>query len=202
MTEPSMNGSQSPGRLLASGLLAAATMLLILTSLPTAAAAEGPAPPELLGPVGPDRILEITPAWREAHDGYVPDEAAVKRIENAAARANGTLSIEVVFGSWCSDSREQVPRLIKVMEQTGKDAIPTTYVGVPKARQERGAIITRLKITAIPTIVVSKDGQEVGRIVETPRSSIEEDLAAILSGSGSTTGGHREGAGVADSATP
>lgn len=51
---------------------------------------------------------------------------------------------------------------------------------MPKAREERGERIARLKLTAIPTVLVSRRGAEIGRISETPQASLEEDLAAIL----------------------
>jgi len=170
----------APARLAtASALLLAAALLCAFPRM-VPAATEGSVAAELLGPAGPERILQIAPEWKTVHDAYEPDASAVQRIREAADRAHGSLSIDVVFGSWCSDSREQVPRFIKVMEQLPPDSIPVRYVGVQKAREERGEIVTKLKLTAIPTIIVSRAGEEIGRIVETPRSSIEEDLAAIL----------------------
>ena len=171
MTFESRSPLRTPHATARALILASALLCAFILTVPAAASE---------GSVAPERILEIAPEWKTTHDAYEPDALAVQRIREDADRAHGTLSIEVVFGSWCSDSREQVPRFIKVMETLPPDAIPVRYVGVQKAKEERGEIVTRLKLTAIPTIVVSRAGEEIGRIVETPQSSIEEDLAAIL----------------------
>jgi len=162
--------------------LIVAALVLALGCLSPAPAAEAPAAPELLGPASPEQILGISAEWKSEHDAYAPYDAALDQIRAASGPAATDLGIEVVFGSWCSDSREQIPRLIKVLELLGKDDIHATYVGVQKAKQERGEIVTKLKLTAVPTIIVTRKGTEIGRIVETPQASIEEDLAAILSG--------------------
>jgi len=172
--------TQRPGSRIV-GLIVAA-LVLAIGCLPPASAAEAPAAPELLGPASPEQILAISAEWKSEHDAYAPYDAALEKIRAASSPASTDLGIEVVFGSWCSDSREQIPRLIRVLELLGKDGIHATYVGVQKAKQERGEIVTNLKLTAVPTIIVTRKGTEIGRIVETPQASIEEDLAAILSG--------------------
>jgi hypothetical protein len=136
-----------------------------------------PAEPPLLGPATAAQILAISPEWKSVHDAYEPGMKPVAAIREAAAR--GDLTIEVIFGSWCSDSRDQVPRLIKVLELAGP-AIPVTFTGVPKAREERGERVAHLKLTGIPTVLVSRRAVEIGRISETPQASLEEDLAAIV----------------------
>jgi hypothetical protein len=47
--------------------------------------------------------------------------------------------------------------------------------------------IKRLKIVRVPTVIVERDGVEIGRIVENPTAkTMEEDLAAILNGTRNT----------------
>ena len=144
-------------------------------------AGEEPAEPELLGPAGPDQILKISPDWKAIYDAYAPDTARVGKIREAAAQAKGELRIEVVFGSWCSDSLDQVPPFLKVLDQVGKDGIPATYVGVHRSKEDREERIASLKIEAIPTFIVYRKEAEIGRIVETPKATLEADLLEILS---------------------
>jgi hypothetical protein len=58
--------------------------------------------------------------------------------------------------------------------------IRTTFTGVPRDRAARGPYIEGKDIERIPTFIIFLRDQEVGRIVETPRRSVEEDLWAIL----------------------
>lgn len=144
-------------------------------------AAEEPAEPELLGPAGPERILKISPDWKAMYDAYTADAEVLAGIREAVARAGGELRIEVIFGSWCGDSLDQVPPFLRILDQIGKDGIPATCVGVQRSRQDRGERIASLKIEAIPTFIVYRKEAEIGRIVETPKATLEADLLEILS---------------------
>ena len=168
------SGIKVPGWITAA---ACAAMLGIAPLL----AGEEPAEPELLGAATPEQILKISPDWKAIYDAYTPDAATVAKIGDAAAKAKGDLRIEVIFGSWCSDSLDQVPAFLKILDQAGKDAIPAVYTGVPRAKEKRGDLMTKLKIEAIPTFIVYRKDAEIGRIVETPKTTLEADLLEILS---------------------
>ena len=53
--------------------------------------------------------------------------------------------------------------------------------GVDRAKTTRNGDEKKYGITLVPTIILFKDGKEVGRITETVKKSIEEDLATIIS---------------------
>ena len=144
-------------------------------------AGEEPAEPELLGAAKPEQILKISPDWKAIYDAYTPDAATVAKIGEAVAKAKGDLRIEVIFGSWCSDSLDQVPAFLKILDQAGKDTLPAVFTGVPRAKEKRGDLMTKLKIEAIPTFIIYRKDAEIGRIVETPTATLEADLAEILS---------------------
>jgi tetratricopeptide (TPR) repeat protein len=95
-------------------------------------------------------------------------------------------SITVFLGTWCGDSRREVPRFIKTLDAAGfprseiaviaisaEDSVYKQSVG----REERGRHIYRA-----PTFIISKKGSELNRIVETPVASLERDLLAVLRG--------------------
>jgi len=157
---------------------AACAAMLGMAPLP---AAEEPAEPEFLGPASPEQILKISPEWKAMYDFYTADKATVAGIRKAAGEAKGEIRIEVLFGSWCSDSLDQVPPFLKILDQIGKDSIPATYVGVHRSREDRDERITLLRIEAIPTFIVYRKEAEIGRIVETPKATLEADLLEILS---------------------
>ena len=162
------------------GWITAAACAAMLGIAPLVAGEE-PAEPELLGAATPEQILKVSPDWKAIYDAYTPDAATVAKIGEAVAKAKGDLRIEVIFGSWCSDSQEQLPAFLKILDQAGKDAaIPAVYTGVPRAKEKRGDLMTKLKIEAIPTFIVYRKDAEIGRIVETPKATLEADLLEIL----------------------
>ena len=157
---------------------AACFALFGIGSLP---AAEGTEPPMLVGVVKTEQILKIAPDWKGMYDAADPAADAVAKIREAADRAKGEIRVEVVFGSWCSDSLDHVPRFIKVMEQVGAERLPATYVGVDRSKKDPEGRVASLKIERVPIFIVYRKDAEIGRIIETPRTTVEADLAEILS---------------------
>jgi hypothetical protein len=90
------------------------------------------------------------------------------------------------FGSWCGDSRREVPRLVKVLDEMGfpKDQVELIGVDAVEGREKRspGGEEQGLEIYRVPTLVVRREGKEIARLVEFPVLSLERDLLAMLSG--------------------
>jgi hypothetical protein len=87
-------------------------------------------------------------------------------------------SLLVILGTWCSDSHELVPQLYKVIDLAGWPQ--PELIGVDRKKQCSTIDIKPLHIEYVPVIVVFEKGKELGRIVETTKNSIEEDLLEIL----------------------
>jgi len=90
------------------------------------------------------------------------------------------ISIKLVFGSWCSDSEIQVPRFIKVLDEIDFDDANLTIIAVDRLKESRDLNIDDLKIKYVPTFIIYKNNNEIGRIVESPKISLEMDLLKIL----------------------
>jgi hypothetical protein len=159
--------------------LLAAAVCAILLAPAGLRAGEETEKPMLLGTVKPEEILKISADWKGMHDVASPGAAAMEKIRAQAAK--GDLRMEVVFGSWCSDSREQVPPFLRIQELLGPARIPATFTGVDRAKKDPDGHVTPLKIEKVPTFIVYRKEQEIGRIVESPKTTLEGDLAAILS---------------------
>ena len=145
-------------------------------------AGEGPLPayyPVWYGVVAPERLDAGIGGWREERERYQPDPAAIETLAGARLRYRVT----VAMGTWCSDSREQLPRLQAVLEKLGRSSPfePPRLIGVDRTKQAPEALFPFGEVELVPTIVVSLEGSEVGRIVETPTSgAVEKDLVRIL----------------------
>ena len=109
---------------------------------------------------------------------YTPKKNAVEKI----ASVKETTRILVVFGYWCPDSQRNVPRFFTIMWKAQNPNI--SYELIPVARG-KNKLREKLNIKRIPTFIIYRNGKEIGRIVENPKKTLEEDLAEILTGSGS-----------------
>jgi hypothetical protein len=88
--------------------------------------------------------------------------------------------VEIYLGAWCPDCRQHVSAYLKVMDMVRNPMIRTTYTGLPHDRAARGPYTEGKNIERIPTFIVFLGDQEIGRIIETPAESVEEDLWNIL----------------------
>lgn len=135
--------------------------------------------PVWYGRLDPGRLDGGIPGWRAERETYRPRAEWLGFLRSARLRYD----ITVAMGTWCPDSREQVPRLEAVLAALG-DASPfaaPVLLGADRTKEVDPARFPFGPVERVPTIVVSAGGAEVGRIVETPASgSIEEDLARML----------------------
>ena len=88
--------------------------------------------------------------------------------------------IKIVMGTWCGDSRLYVPLLYKVLDEADYEKEPVVYC-VPRDYKNYKPV-SKDNIIRVPTIIVLKGKKEVGRIIEYPMQSIEEDLWQIIKG--------------------
>jgi cyclophilin family peptidyl-prolyl cis-trans isomerase/HEAT repeat protein len=145
-------------------------------------AGEGPLPayvPVWYGPVEAGRLDREIPHWRDEREAYVPKEEWLAHLRTARLR----YELHVAMGTWCGDSREQGPRLEKVLAALGSDSPfeAPRLTAIDRSKAIDAAAWPFGTIELVPTIVVAAGGSELGRIAETPSSgSLEEDLARIL----------------------
>jgi thiol-disulfide isomerase/thioredoxin len=163
--------------------------LVLLTAILASAACLAGEPPKpaaheesaLVGPATREQI-EAAPEWVQAEVEAKPDPNVAAALASVPAGAE----VEIFLGTWCGDSRREVPRLWKAIDAAG-GTVPFQihYVGVDRQKKEPAAEIAREGVRFLPTFIVRRDGREVGRIVETSPNGVESDLLALLTGKAS-----------------
>lgn len=111
------------------------------------------------------------------YNNYIPefsDEDAL--IENLS-----DVKITVVMATWCGDSRREVPRFYKILDNLNYDSNKNLrLINVNRQKTTDKLDITNLKIELVPTIIFYRNGVELGRITETPVQSLEKDMEVIV----------------------
>jgi thiol-disulfide isomerase/thioredoxin len=170
--------------------LLALPAVLVLTAL--AGAADPPAAPPVAKPAAAEETVLVGPTTREKVEQapeWVRAEVEAKP-EDVAAQALALVEpgaeVTVFLGTWCGDSRREVPRFWKALDATGGGApFQIRYVGVDHDKKEPAALLQEHGVHYLPTFIVSRGGHEVGRIVETSPHGVEQDLLALLTGKAS-----------------
>ena len=104
-----------------------------------------------------------------------------REIVNAMEAAKDKFQFVIFGGTWCEDTQFILPRFFKLQEQSGFPDQRISFFGVNRAKQTLGNLAAAFNITNVPTIIVMKDGKEVGRVVEYGKSGKwEQDLGELL----------------------
>lgn len=115
------------------------------------------------------------------YENYQPSAEWMQSIRKLDTKG---ISIEIFFGTWCGDSRRELPRFMKVLDVLSfpQQQVKIVAVGGQDSlfkqsplHEENGKGIFR-----VPVFVIYKNGVEINRINEFPVFSLERDLYTIL----------------------
>jgi len=90
------------------------------------------------------------------------------------------VKIKIVMGTWCPDSRREVPRMVRIFDIWRFPMAQVSFIGVDKTKHTSVSEYESLKIERVPTFIIYKNNVEAGRIIETPSTSLEQDIVNIL----------------------
>lgn len=85
----------------------------------------------------------------------------------------------VFMGTWCHDTKIFLPKFFKLLDSLKVSKNQITLFNVDEKKTYPKVPIQKFGIKYIPTVVFVKDDVEVGRIVEFPFLTIEEDISKI-----------------------
>ncbi len=127
-----------------------------------------------------DSLLKTDTAFNwfaKAQNTYKQKEAVVKAFE-----ANkDSVNFLVFVGTWCPDSHYVIPRFFSILDTVEFNKENVTMVAVDRTKQDKNRLTHVLKVTNVPTIIVFKNGKELGRVVEYGETGrFDQELAALL----------------------
>ncbi len=132
---------------------------------------------EIVGPTTRDEIESELPAWRAARESSSVDRDAAERLALVPPGAEVT----VFLGTWCGDSRREVSRLFAALDRPEPLPFTIRYIGVDRSKQAEG-YTDGADLRYVPTIIVTRDGRERGRIIESAPLGVERALLELLDG--------------------
>lgn len=165
----------------------AAPAVVAAAAAPAFGVVEGENGPYLVGEVIREDIVAAFPAWTDSAAAYVPEPGAVARL----AAVSRPVDVVCVLGTWCGDSRREVPRFWKLMESAANPNLRLRMFAV--GRKDDAAALAKSEavgaprdiravwgVTLVPTFIFRADGEELGRIIEIPTGTLEGDAAKIV----------------------
>lgn len=139
--------------------------------------------PMLLGKTNKKAFENENFKWfKKNYDSYLTNDKIITQLKDSIQN----YTIKAFYGSWCGDSKRELPKFYKVIDEThfnksqleviAVDKKPEAYKESPNG-EEKG-----LNIHRVPTFIFYKNNKEVARIVEYPKQDFERDILTIISG--------------------
>ncbi len=117
-------------------------------------------------------------AWfKPEYESYMPDAETIEKLKKHSFKKIG---IKIIFGTWCGDSRREMPRFYKIKDMANMPENSISLTAVDSDKNSGDSALKNIEFTRIPTFIFYKKGKEIGRIVESCEASLEKDMLAIL----------------------
>ena len=119
--------------------------------------------------------------YAENQKGYSPLTNAVDGLR----KNKDSIELVVFMGTWCDDSHFVIPKMYKLAEVSGFDNKRITLIGTDRYKKTISHLSEAMNIVNVPTIIIMKNGKEMGRVVEYGKYGMyDKELAEILTTSG------------------
>lgn len=151
-------------------------LLVALTPLLFVSQIQAQDTPVLVGPLTIADLIELPGWFGEDYLGYQPE----RRYLDPIPEHMDDIEIVCFLGTWCSDSKRDVPRMIRIFQTKNLAPEKLRMIGLDREKRSPDGEEARYGIERVPTFVFLRGGEEIGRIVESPLASIEKDMLGII----------------------
>lgn len=109
--------------------------------------------------------------------GFSPNATAI-----AALKKNkDSIQLLVFLGTWCEDSHFIIPKFYMLLDAAGFSTDRVTLIATDRNKKTLSHLAEALNIINVPTIMVMKDGKEIGRVVEYGKYGMfDKELGEII----------------------
>ena len=134
--------------------------------------------PILIGLANREAFIDTNFAWwfDSGYKFYRPDTNAMADLKEVSK----DYTITIVMGTWCSDSRTEVPHFYKILDEINYPNEKVTLINVNRDKQGLENEVEGLDINFVPTFIFYKAREEIGRIIEMPYETLEKDMLEII----------------------
>ncbi len=109
--------------------------------------------------------------------GYTPNNLALEGLK----KNKDSIQLLTFMGTWCEDSHFIIPKFYALLDAAGFPQDRVTLIGVDRQKKTLSHLCEALNVKNVPTIIVLKNGKEVGRVVEFGKYGLfDKELGEIL----------------------
>ena len=108
------------------------------------------------------------PIFKKGYDNYVPLQLNTVKYDD--------INVVVFFGTWCHDSKRELPKALKIFNKIGINDENIELVAVGLDKKEPLGRAAKLNLMYTPTLIFFRGSKEIGRIIEKQVISLEKDI--------------------------
>ena len=117
--------------------------------------------------------------YKQNQSGYKPNAEAASALKSKSS----ALELIVFAGTWCSDTKYILPKLFALIDSASFPNDRVTLIGVDRNKKTLSHLAEALGVLNVPTVIVMKDGKELGRVVEYGKTGVwDKELGDIIIG--------------------
>lgn len=146
----------------------------IIVVLSACANSESKSSSMAIGEIGPQQLLSEYQYFQQSYRMHNLTEEELLEVH----RWPKGLHVDVFFATWCHDSQREVPRFLKVLNETA--GMTSRLIGLDYNKSEPNGTAKKHDIKFTPTFIVYRDNKEIGRIIERPKISLTVDISSML----------------------
>ncbi|MFZ1264001.1 MAG: thioredoxin family protein [Chitinophagaceae bacterium] len=140
---------------------------------------ERPNEKTLKGIISQDVLLKDTSFkwYAENLKGYSPNTVALEGL----TKNKDSIQLLVFMGTWCEDSHFIIPKFYSLLDAAGFSQDRVTLIGVDREKKTLSHLSEALNVKNVPTILVMKNGKEIGRVIEFGKYGLfDKELGEII----------------------
>jgi thiol-disulfide isomerase/thioredoxin len=107
---------------------------------------------------------------------YRPDTLAINLLQKELKG----IQIKGFMGTWCKDSKREIPHFFKILEQANFNLDNLELIAVDRNKKTSNNLQKGFNVIRVPTFIFYKKEKEIGRYVEYARESLEKDMLTII----------------------
>lgn len=125
-----------------------------------------------------DLLADTSFHWyAENLKGYKPNQAALEGFKNH----KDSIQLIAFMGTWCEDSHHVIPKFYSLLDLAEVSPDRVTLIGVDRNKKTLSHLSEALHVDKVPTIIVLKNGKELGRVIEFGKYGLfDMELGEIL----------------------
>ena len=132
----------------------------------------------LVGSITREVLFKENPEWELGLKFYKPDQVIMDSLNNVTK----DLSVDIFLGTWCGDSRREVPHFFKIVDELNIKLFNKIHLWALDRSKKLPAsnLAEKKNIKYVATFIFYNADEELGRVVEQPQNTLESDILKII----------------------